>query len=223
MSTIVDLAETVLLSWRSDGFRATARRLRERLFGEEEIFVLVRSLVPPVVPPPLPAVVNGVLVREMTAEDVDTVARILPFDLGRQPLRVRRRRLEKAMPDAFVALRGERIVGACWYWNEVTPEKPWFPAVRDHLVPPSRLTGGIFALPGERAAAWALARRATDCLAARGVRTVVGCIGAKNRPSLLVSRLLGGKIVARQTIRYVLGRARIHVVRVDDRRPFGEP
>lgn len=221
MRAVADLGETLFLSWKADGLATTARRVWERLWGEEELFVLVRSLTPPETPPQLPTVENGILVREMMPEDVDRIARLLPFELGRQPLRVRRQRLAQSIPDAFVAVRDGRIVGATWYSNDVTPEKPWFRAVEHQLVSPCRLTGGIFAVPGERAVAWVLARQATACLAARGVRTVIGCIATRNRPSLLVSRLLGGKIAAREVVSYRLGRAQVRVLPAQDSGVFG--
>jgi hypothetical protein len=158
----------------------------------------------------------------MASEDIETVARMLPFELGPYPLRVRQQRLEQALPDAFVVLRSEKIVGACWFLDAVTPQQRWFGAIKDHLIPPSRYTDGIFAVPGEKAAAWVLARHASDCLALRGVKSVVACINVKNQPSLVVSRLLGGKIVARATTHYIFGRRRIRVVPVEDKRALGE-
>jgi hypothetical protein len=72
----------------------------------------------------------------MASEDIETVARMLPFELGPYPLRVRQQRLEQALPDAFVVLRSEKIVGACWFLDAVTPQQRWFGAIKDHLIPP---------------------------------------------------------------------------------------
>jgi hypothetical protein len=108
----------------------------------------------------------------------------------------------------MVATRQGRIVGAVWYTKSVAVEQPWHVAVEPHLVQPALLTSNIFIVPGDKAAAWALAKSATDQLAATGVRTIVGLVQSHNTPSILMSRLLGARMVARMSVRYWFGRAK---------------
>jgi len=214
MKVLRELSGTLLLSYRMDGLGPTARRIWERLFG-------IRYLESPREPVELPATVNGIIVRQMSEADIDAVARSAPFELGRQSLKARCARLRECLPEAFVALREGRIVGASWYADGAKPDKPWFEIVADKLVPPSRLTAGIFSVPGEKAAAWALSRYASAWLAARGIRTVIGFIRAENRPSLVLSRVLGGRIVACQSVRYCLGVPVVRVKPAADTDAFG--
>ena len=185
----------LVLSLRLDGPGATVRRVRTRMFGEEQAYVFVRHLKPPPTPLTFPADANGVMVREME-----------PADLSDQRIQ----RYEPATPhclsDGVVAIRDGRIVGAAWYTDAVSATQSWFKAVEPHLIPPARLTANIFVVPGDKGAAWALAKTASECLATAGVRTIVGVIGAQNAPSILMSRMLGSKVVARLSLRHRFGR-----------------
>jgi hypothetical protein len=105
----------------------------------------------------------------------------------------------------MVATREGRIVGAVWYADAVNEEQAWYTAVRSRLILPARLTVNMFVVPGEKAAAWAMAKYANDRLAAAGVRSIVGVIQTTNKPSILVSRMLGGRIAAHQSVRYWFG------------------
>ncbi|GIW44139.1 MAG: hypothetical protein KatS3mg077_1421 [Candidatus Binatia bacterium] len=221
MRVLWDLPRTLLLSYRLDGLGPTVRRAWRRLFGKEEHFILIRYLDPPVHPVELPATVNGIVVRQMSEADIESVARLAPFDLNRSPIEVRCARLRECLPEAFVALRDGRIVGASWYADRAKADQPWFGVLADKLIEPSRLTAGIFSVPGERAAAWVLSRQATAWLSAHGIRTVVGFIRVENQPSLVLSRMLGGRIVARQSVRYCLGVGRVHVEPAHDTDPLG--
>ena len=211
-----------LLSLQMDGLRVTVRRVWTRLFGTEEWYVFVRRLAPQSRPVMLPVETKGIIVRRMTNNDVPTVALLMPFELDQRPLRERRRRLRHRLADAIVATREGRIVGAAWYVDSVHEDQPWYRSVERHLVSPARLTANIFAVPGEKGAAWAVAKQANDQLASAGVRSVVGLIRSTNRPSMLVSRLLGGKIVARQRVHYRFGSRTIVVEAVTDDQAFAQ-
>jgi hypothetical protein len=108
----------------------------------------------------------------------------------------------------MVATRQGRIVGAVWYTKSVAVEQPWYVAVEPHLVQPALLTSNIFVVPGDKAAAWVLAKSATDQLAATGIQTIVGLVESHNTPSVLMSRLLGARMVARMSVRYWFGCAK---------------
>src|SRR5207247_2492062 len=106
----------------------------------------------------LPLEINGVVVRHMTESDLTNILlrRSQPRDLRRPA-------------EAVVATRAGLIVGAAWYTSSVTPEQPWYHAVEPHLILPARATASFFVVPGDKAAAWAIARSATDQLASSGV------------------------------------------------------
>lgn len=182
-----------LLRLRMDGPRPTLRRVGTRLFGQEQRYVFVRHPTPPATPVTFPIATNGVVVREMTDSDRTNV------HIQRYQPRNRRH-----LREAVVATRAGRIVGAAWY-TSVTAEQPWYHAVEAHLILPARNTENIFVVPGDKAAAWALAKAATDRLATAGIRTIVGVVGSHNKPSILMSRLLGAKMVAQMSIRRRLG------------------
>ena len=189
------LLRSLILSLRLDGPGATVKRIRAHLFAQELRYVFVRHLRPPSTPVELPAETNGIVVRYMTESDLAN-----PYIRRYQPRRLRH------PYEAVIAARAGRIVGAAWYTNAVTPEQPWYRAVEPHLIPPARLHENMFVLPGDKAAAWALAKTATDRLATTGIRTVVGVIGAHNKPSILMSRLLGARLVAQMWVRRRFGR-----------------
>ena len=215
------LMRSLLLSRRMDGLGVTVRRAWARLFGHEEWLVFVRHLEAPKERVVLPATINDVLVRRMSEKDVDAVARVMPFELDRRSPSERRERIRRRVQDGFVALRCGQIVGAAWYIDAVTPEQPWYDAVKEHLLASARFTANVFVLAGERAASWALSKQANDWLASNGVRTIVGLILEENRSSILLSRMLGGRIVARQSICYRFGRRTMEVTPVSDQAPFG--
>ena len=204
-----------------DGVRATIRRGWTRLFGRKDWYVFLRHHNPPSTPLELPVEMQGVTVRHMTANDIDEVAQLMPFDLDRRPQAERRERMLARLREAFVATRQHRIIGAAWYTDHVTPEQPWYRAVETHLLPPARLTANIFVVPGEKGAAWILSKNASEQLASSGVRTIVGLIDADNKPSMLMSRMLGGKMVGRQSVRYWFGHQTIVVEPILDERAFG--
>ncbi len=187
------LLRSFLLGLRADGPGPTIRRLWTRLFGEEHRYLFVRHLTPPSTPVEFPIDVNGVVVRAMTDGDLadPQVRRYQPRDL-------------RHLTEAVVATRGAQVVGAAWY-TAVTSEQPWYAAVEPHLTAPARLTENIFVVPGDKGAAWAIAKSATDRLATSGVRSIVGLIGSHNKPSILMSRLLGSKLVAEIWIRHRFG------------------
>lgn len=193
---------SLLLSLRMDGPGPTLRRIGSRLFGREQRYVFVRYLTPPASPVTFPVATNGVVVRDMRDSD-------------RTNIHIQRYRPRKLrhLREAVVATRAGQIVGAAWY-TSVTAEQPWYHAVEAHLILPALNTENIFVVPGDKAAAWALAKSVTDQLATTGVRTIVGVIGAHNKPSILMSRLLGAKMVAQMSIRRRLGYRTIVVQRV---------
>lgn len=168
--------------------------MRARLFGTDERYVFVRSLDPPKKALQLPVEHKGVVVRVMQESDSSD-------------LEVKRHEPPEARGpcEAIVATRDGRIVGAAWYADAVNADRPWFEAVRPHVVAPARFTANIFILAGEKGTAYALAKTGSDWLAAKGVRTIVGMVGATNKPSILMTRLLGGKMVARVSIRSRFG------------------
>lgn len=180
---------------RIDGLGPTIRRARTHLFGEQRSYVFVRHPNPPSVPVEFPVETNGIAVRQMTERDrADArIRRYEPRDI-------------QGPCEAMLATRGSQIVGAAWYTDAVTAEQPWYQAVEPHLIPPARFAANIFVVPGDQAAAWALAKSATDRLATMGVRTIVGLVGTQNTRSVLMSRLLGAKMVARVCVSYWFGR-----------------
>lgn len=201
------LLRSLLLSLQVDGPAATVRRIWARLFGREHRYVFVRRLKPPATPVEFPLETNGVVVRYMNESDLANmqVKRHQPRDL-------------RHLAEAVVATRAGQIVGAAWYTDAVTLEQPWYAAVEPHVISPARLTENIFVVPGDKAAAWAIAKSATDRLATTGVRTIVGLIGSHNKPSILMSRLLGGKLVAEMSVRHRFGRSTTVVEPVTDDR-----
>jgi hypothetical protein len=170
----------------------------------DQRYVFVRTLKAPANPRHLPVEDKGIVVRVM--EDSD-----------RADLRLRRHEPPEARGpcEAIVATSQGRIVGAAWYADVVTAEQPWFAAVRPHVIAPARFTASIFVAPGEKAAAYTLAKTGSDWLATKGVRTIVGMVGAANKPSILMTRLLGGKMVARVSIRTSWGRRTTEVERLE--------
>jgi hypothetical protein len=178
-----------------DGAGATVRRAWSRLFGEEQAYVFVRYLQPPPTPVTFPADANGVTLRKLE-----------PGDLNDRRIRRYKPATPHSPSDAIVAIRDGQIVGAAWYTDTVTAAQPWYKAVAPHLIPPARFTANIFVVPGDKRASWALAKTASECLASAGVRTIVGVIGARNAPSILMSRMLGSRMVARMSLRHRLGR-----------------
>ena len=187
------LLRSFLFRLRADGSGTTFKRIWRRLFGQEHRYVFVRHLKPPATPVEFPIEVNGVVVRPMTEGDLTDpqVRQYQPRDL-------------RHLTEAVVATRAGKIVGAAWYTG-VTPAQPWYAVIRPHLVTPACLTENIFIVPGDKAAAWAIAKGATDRLATTGVRTIVGLIGSHNKPSILMSRLLGSKMVAEISVRHRFG------------------
>jgi hypothetical protein len=185
---------SLLLSLRVDGPAAIVRRIRIRLFGVEQRYIFIRHLQAPPTPIEFPFEINGIVVRYMEESDLTNVLlrRSQPRDL-RHPA------------EAVVATRAGQIVGAAWYTSSVTPEQPWYQVVEPHLIPPARATASFFVVPGDKAAAWAIAKSAADQLASSGVRTIVGVIASHNKRSILMSRLLGSRMVAQMSVRHRFG------------------
>lgn len=206
------LGRSFWLALQTDGLGPTLARARLHLYGETEYHVFVRYLTPPSITPVLPAETNGVLIRPLEARDLGD-----PHVRRRQPR-------EAGFPgtDAFVAVRQGRIVGAAWYTSTVFPTEPWYPAVAPHLLPPARFTANLFARPGERGVSWALLTTANGVLGAAGVRTIVSIVGRNNKPSVLLARLLGGRIVGRLRVQHRFGR-RLDCLQIisDDHVAFG--
>jgi len=202
------VARSFLLSLRLDGPRGMAARAWGRLFGAREGCVFVRSLKPPARPVRLPAELNGVVVRQME-----------PSDLHNPRVRWHEPAIAYRWTEAIVATRDGQIVGAAWYVDAVNAAQPWYRAVEPHLAAPARFAVNLFVAPGDKGAAWALGRTATDALATDGVRTIVGIISAKNTRSILMTRLLGSRMVARVITHRRFGRTTTTVEAIaDDRR-----
>jgi hypothetical protein len=217
-SNISLVLRSLLFSVRMDGIGPTLKRVWVRLFGTEEWCIFVRPLTPPPTPLRLPVAADGLTVREMTAGDVEPLARCLPFDLLRRPIAERRERLVERLADTVVATRDGRIVGATLYADPA--EQPWYDPVAHHIVPPARLTAGIFVVPDEKGAAWAMTKCAGDYLATLGVRTLTSAIRAHNTPAVLMARLAGARMVARRTVRHRFGRRTAVVETVRDEHAF---
>ncbi len=134
------------------------------------------------------------VVRQMTAHD-------------RDDLRVRRHEPREAdrLLLGVVGTRNGQIVGAAWYTDYVSPVQPWYRAVEPHLIQPVWYDTNIFAVPGEKGAAWTIFKTATDVLATRGIRSTVALVTTNNKPSIFLLRLCGAKIVARMSVRRSLG------------------
>ena len=183
-----------LLSLQADGLGPTISRLWTRLFGSEDRYVFVQYLKPPATPVEFPIETNGVVVRQLTESD-------------RADIRIRRHEPHDVdrLAAAVVATRQGQIVGAAWYTDSVTAEQPWYRAVQPHLILPALFDANIFVVPGDKAAAWAISKHATDRVASTGVRTTVALVGTHNKRSILLLRLLGAKIVARIWVRHWCG------------------
>jgi hypothetical protein len=203
------VARSILLSLRLEGPRSTLQRTWTRLFGTRESCIFVRPLKPPATPVRLPTELNGVVVRQMQASDLQD-----PQVLWHEPATPYR------LSEGVVATRDGQIVGAAWYVDSAA-EQPWYRAVERHLASPARFAVNLFVAPGDKGAAWVLGRTATDALASAGVRTIVGIINAKNTRSILMTRLLGSKMVARITTRRRFGRTTTTVEAVADDRESG--
>jgi len=190
----------VLLSLRVDGLGPTVKRFWTHLFGTEERYVFVQYLTPAVAPVELPVETNGLVVRQMLESDLrdPRVKRHEPHEVDR-------------LREAVVATRQGRIVGAAWYTDSVTAEQPWYRAVEPHLVQPAWFDANIFVVPGDKGAAWAISKHATDRVAARGVRCTVALVGVHNKRSILLLRLLGAKMVAQLSARHRFGHTTIAV------------
>lgn len=188
------LTGSFLLRLRVDGPAAVVRRMWIRLFGLEERYIFIRHLQAPPTPIEFPIEVNGIVVRYLEESDLRNLLlrRSKPLDLP-QPV------------EAVVATRAGEIVGAAWYTSSVTPEQPWYEAVEPHLIRPARATANLFVVPGQKAAAWTLVKSAADRLATIGVRTIVGVIASHNKRSILMSRLLGSRMVAQVWVRHRFG------------------
>lgn len=199
---------SLLFSLREEGLRKTALWAWTRLFGREEYVVFVRKLVALHPPLAFPVDIKGAQVRAMRLEDIDEVARRMPFSLSRLPVSARRRALQDCWQESAVAWRGNQIVGAVWYADSVGPAHPWYNVVAPHLRLPARLTTGVFVIPGEEIGSWALIHAASQRLASLGVRSTVSTVRSDNKPSLLMARMHGGELVARVRIAYHFGRRR---------------
>jgi hypothetical protein len=183
-----------VLSLRVEGLRPTIRYAWARIFSTEDRYLFVQYLKPPPTPVTLPVEINGIVVRRMTERD-------------RDDLRVRRHEPREAdrLLLGVVGERGGQIVGAAWYTDYVKPTQPWYRAVEPHLIHPVWYDTNIFAVPGEKAAAWTIFKTATDVLASSGIRTTVALVTTINKPSIFLLRLCGAKIVARMSVRRVFG------------------
>jgi hypothetical protein len=197
--------ERVALSVQVDGLRSTLGRLWMHLVGTEDRCVFVQYFKPPAHPIELPVEVKGFVVRAMTEAD-------------RRDARVRRHEPAEVAQIAagFVATRDERIVGAAWYTDSVNGEQPWYQVVQAHLAPPAWFDANIFVVAGEKGAAWAISKAAADSLGAAGIRSTVSVVGAHNKPSILLLRLLGAKMVARLSVQHRFGRTTTVVHAVSD-------
>lgn len=202
------LLRSFLLGLREEGVQRTADRAWTRLFGREEYVVFVRKLVAVDPPPVFPVEIKGAEVRAMRLEDIDEVARLMPFSLSRMPISERRRALQACWQDSSVAWRGARIVGAVWYADSVGPTHPWYTLAVPYLRLPARLTTGVFVIPGEKIGSWALVHAASQRLATLGVRSTVSTVRSDNKPSMLMARMHGSELVARVCIEYRFGRRR---------------
>lgn len=201
---------------RLEGVGATLRRLWTRVFGEDEWCIFVREVNPTGSGEPC-VEINGVVVRDMTEADLPMVARHMPVELGFRSCAERIEALRRCLPDGVVGLRDEQLVGAAWFADAVGAEQEWWRAVSPHLDGPARLARGIFVIPGEKQATWAIVKQANGRLADRGVRSVVSVIRAANRPSILVNRMLGGHLRARKVDRYRWGACETRVEPEQDR------
>ena len=170
------------------------RRAWAHVFGTEHRYVFVQYMDPPSGQTALPVEMNGILVRQMTSDDL-------------RDLRVRRHEPQDAdrLALGVVATRQGQIVGAAWYTDSVSPAQPWYPIVEPHLRHPAWFDANTFVVPGDKGAAWAISKSATDAVALAGVRSTVALVGVDNKPSIFLLRLLGAKIVARMTVRRWLG------------------
>jgi hypothetical protein len=201
---------------KMDGWRGTFRRAWVRAFSADDWLVYVRYLEPPAAPAAFPVEANGVTLRAMTDADIDDLARLLPFDLLRRPLKERHERLAKHREDVIVATRAGRIVGAALYADQVA-EQPWYTTIADQLVWPARLTYFVFVVPGEKAAAWVIAKHgAGGRLPSIGIRALVSQIRAGNRTAILMAQLTGAKLAARMSMRHRWGRTTTVIERVPD-------
>lgn len=214
------LLRSFLLGLRTEGPRVTAARICTRLFGNEEYLVFVRQLEPVAAPVTLPVEIKGAVVRAMREEDLDEVARLMPFSLSRMPVAERRASLARCWQESAVAQRGERIVGAVWYMDNVGPNQPFYAVAEPHIRRPARLTAGIFVVPDEKVGTWALVHAASQRLAALGIRTTVSTVRSDNKASMIMARMHNATLVARVAIHYRFGRRSTRVEPASGRGPL---
>ena len=206
------MLRSLYLRLRTDGLETTLRLIGKRLFGDDRRLVFVRHHDAPCSRPDLPIKISGITVRHLQPSDL-------------QDLQVRKHQPKTGhdITHAFVATQDDRIVGAAWYSDTIDERYPWYRELRSRIVEPSRLTENYYVLPGVKGAAMQLTKVASEQLAWEGVRTIVGIIGADNKPSILMSRLLGGKHAATIDIRYRLGKGLVTVDAVtQDSAVFGK-
>src|SRR5262249_11174789 len=141
------------------------------------------------------AIGKDLSLRPMSEADVETVSRLIPFELDRAAWPTRSEKLRRRLDGAVVAMRGARIVGATWYADEVHAGQPWFALVQPHLRTPAWFTVNTFVAAGERGVALPLVKNAGEQLSRHGVRSLVSMIQATNEPSLLIARLVGARLV----------------------------
>ncbi|MCX8071361.1 MAG: hypothetical protein N3C12_02760 [Candidatus Binatia bacterium] len=199
-------AEALVFFLRENGLRKTTRMALHRCFGEEEWLGLIRYLEAPKTPLSLPKQVNGVTIRLLDRESLDTAVRLPESRVWLLPPHRRRQMMEEWVERALIAEKDGRLVGIVCYVDCPGQSQPWYSVVEPWLRQPARLTKLLYAKPGERGVAWALATCGTEWCASQGVRSILSWIQATNRSSLLVNRLQGGKIVGRMRKRFRLGR-----------------
>lgn len=210
------LAESLIFSAWGAGWKPTLKLAWHRCFGKEEWFGFVRYLEPEPASPLLPRDVNGFTIRPMQRESLDAAAALAPASIWRLPLHRRREQVVEWLGTTLVAERGGRLVGIISYRDCSNTAEPWREILRFWLREPVWMTKFFYVVPGERGAAWALASCGNDWCASQGVRCVVAFIRTDNRPSLLVTRLLGGKLVCRMVRRYRFGREEVEYYPVSE-------
>ncbi len=193
--------QSLYLRLLADGPTATLRLAAKRLFGSDQRLVFVRHHDAPAERLTFPFEENGICVRDMEEADL-------------RDLQVRKHqpRAARDITHTFVATKGTAIVGAAWYSDSIDERQPWYAAVRSQIEAPSRLTENYYVLRDVKGAAAVLTKAASQRLAEQGVRTIVGIIGADNKASILMSRLLGGKHAATIEISYRFGIASKRIV-----------
>ena len=219
---ILSAPAALVHSLRQSGVRQTAEFARQALCSRREYCVGVAYFKKPLLTHlPNPKDVGGIILRSLREDDIEEVARQLPWELDPRHMRYRCETLREWMPWCCVATIERRIVGASCWVNDLSGEEPWFAIAAPHLRPPALRSAFVFVLSQKenRQIALMLCDYMRVLFYLRGSRSVVNLIPPDNYPSLLLQDRLKGKIVGRIVTRFFMGQRTDETVTIDAQVP----